>query len=573
MKFLSRSTTTPAAATTSPAATTEGSLANVDNDATHDVTGPEKAKKHSLNLKFVLLMNAVFLVVFLVSLDRTIISTAIPKITNDFKSFNDVGWYGSSYLLTCCALQLLFGKLYSLWPLKWVLISSVIIFEVASVVAGAAPNSVAFIIGRAISGIGAAGIFAGVITTLVHVVPLDKRPKLQGLMGMFMSVATITGPLIGGGFTSNVTWRWCFYINLPIGGLALVAIYFFLNIPEQEETKQPLKSKLKQLDAPGLILSVPGIVALVLALQWGGQTYAWGSERVVALLVVAGVLLLAFGAVQVWLPATATLPPRIFKSRSVTAALWNTLCINCGNYVFVYFLPIWFQAIEGVTPVESGIRTLPLVIATVVGQLSGGLSSAKIGYYTQWAIAGTCFMSIGAGLLTTLEVNTSEVKWIGYQIIYGIGYGWTAQVPNLAMMTSLPKKDIPMGFALNLFVSLLGATVFVAVAENVLENQLLQRLSGMPGFNRSLITSSGATSLLNSFPANLRPAAVSAYNESLRKVFIVGLIPCCLGVLGAVLLEWKSVKKVKAAQEAEEKAAAELKEAEERGRMGDKTGA
>lgn len=182
-------------------------------------------------------------------------------------------------------------------------------------------------------------------------------------------------------------------------------------------------------------------------------------------------------------------------------------------------------------------------------------------------------MSIGAGLLTTLEVNTSEVKWIGYQIIYGIGYGWTAQVPNLAMMTSLPKKDIPMGFALNLFVSLLGATVFVAVAENVLENQLLQRLSGMPGFNRSLITSSGATSLLNSFPANLRPAAVSAYNESLRKVFIVGLIPCCLGVLGAVLLEWKSVKKVKAAQEAEEKAAAELKEAEERGRMGDKTGA
>lgn len=164
MKFLSRSTATPAAATTSPAATTEGSLANVDNDATHDVTGPEKAKKHSLNLKFVLLMNAVFLVVFLVSLDRTIISTAIPKITNDFKSFNDVGWYGSSYLLTCCALQLLFGKLYSLWPLKWVLISSVIIFEVASVVAGAAPNSVAFIIGRAISGIGAAGIFAGVVS-------------------------------------------------------------------------------------------------------------------------------------------------------------------------------------------------------------------------------------------------------------------------------------------------------------------------------------------------------------------------------------------------------------------------
>lgn len=176
-------------------------------------------------------------------------------------------------------------------------------------------------------------------------------------MGIFMSVATISGPLIGGAFTSNATWRWCFYINLPIGGVALVAIFFFMNIPAQEETKLPLKSKLKQLDGPGLILSVPGIVCLILALQWGGQTYAvsdvplertvmvpsllcitdkpyqWNDGRIIALFIVAGVLLLAFAATQVLLPDTATLPPRLFRSRSVLAALWNTLCVNCGNYV------------------------------------------------------------------------------------------------------------------------------------------------------------------------------------------------------------------------------------------------
>lgn len=161
-------------------------------------------------------------------------------------------------------------------------------------------------------------------------------------------------------------------------------------------------------------------------------------------------------------------------------------------------------------------------------------------------------MAIGAGLLTTLQVDTSEGKWIGYQIIYSVGFGWTFQVPNLAMMTSLPKKDVPMGFALNLFVSLPGATVFVAIGENVLANQLLQRLSGTLGFSPSLITSSGTTSLLDVLPADQRAASLVAYNEALRKVFMVGLVPCCLSVLGAVTLEWKNIKKVKAAQAAEE---------------------
>lgn len=236
--------------------------------------------------------------------------------------------------------------------------------------------------------------------------------------------------------------------------------------------------------------------------------------------------------------------------------------------ITVYFLPIWFQAVTQVSPVESGIRTIPLVIATVAGQISGGISSAKIGYYTQWAIAGTCFMAIGVGLLTTLQVDTSKGKWIGYQIIYGLGFGWSFQVPNLAMMTSLPKKDLPMGFALNLFVSLLCATVFVAIGENVLANQLLQRLSGTPGFRP---TSSGTTSLLDALPADQRAASLVAYNEALRKVFIIGLVPCCLSVLGAVTLEWKNIKKVKAAQAAEEEAAISAKEAEQVGKS-EKTG-
>ncbi|KAK3681350.1 putative MFS transporter [Podospora appendiculata] len=513
----------------------------------------------------VLLMVSILMTMFLVALDRTVIATAIPQITNDFNSFQDVGWYGSAYLLTCCALQLLFGKLYTFFSVKGVLVTSIVIFEASSALCGAAPNSVAFILGRAFSGIGAAGIFAGTITTILYVIPLHKRPKIQGMFGAVMGISSITGPIIGGAFTTNVTWRWNFYINLPIGGLALLALYFFLHIPPRTKASQPLKKKLAQLDFPGTALVAPGVICLLLALQWGGQTYAWGNARIIALFVLAGVLLGAFAVVQVLLPATATIPPRLFKNRSVVAGLWQAVLVNCGNYIVIYFLPIWFQTVTGVSAVQSGIRTLPLMISSILGSISGGLTTQKVGYYTQFAIAGTCLMSIGAGLLTTLEVDTSEGKWIGYQIIYGIGFGWCFQVPNLAIQTSLPKDDVPMGFALNLFAGLLGATIFVSVGQNVLSNQLMERLSAViPGFDASLVTSMGVTSLLESIPAQFQDVALIAYNESLRKVFVVGLIPTCLSVLGAACLEWRSTKKgeVKAEKPAEDVDAGKVKDEE-----------
>ncbi|KAE8388978.1 MFS general substrate transporter [Aspergillus alliaceus] len=480
---------------------------------------------------------------FLVALDRTILATAIPRITDEFHSLTSVGWYGSAYLLTCCALQLIFGKIYTLFSVKWTLLWSILIFEASSALSGAAPNSTALIVGRAICGVGAAGIFAGVVVCIVHVVPLHKRPQVQGMFGALMGVSSIVGPLIGGGFTSSVTWRWCFYINLPVGAVAMLVILVFLKIPDQPTAQAPLSEKIKQLDIPGTILLVPGTVCLLLALQWGGQTYSWNNGRVIALLTLAGVLLVGFSAVQVLLPRTATLPPRILKQRSVVAACWTTLTINCGNYIIIYFLPIWFQSIKGASASESGIRTLPLMISMVAGSISGGTLNTKIGYYTPLAIVGTCLMCVGNGLLTTFKVDASAGKWIGYQILYGLGLGLSFQVPNLATQASLPKTDVPTGLALMLFVTLLGASVFVSAGENVLANQLVKRLAGVKGVDASMIISGGATSLLQSLPDDVRNTALVAYNEALRDVFRVGLIPTCLSVLGAVSLEWRSVKK------------------------------
>lgn len=192
----------------------------------------------------------------------------------------------------------------------------------------------------------------------------------------------------------------------------------------------------------------------------------------------------------------------------------------------------------------------------VLASIGGGVATQKVGYYTPFAIFGSCFMSVGSGLLTTLSSSTSTGKWIGYQIIYGFGMGLCFQGPNLAAQTVLPLKDVPIGLSLMFFSQLLGATVFISVGDNVLDNQLVKRLSKIPGFDPKLVTAGGATSLLSSLPADQRQPALVAYNEALRVVFQIGLILACLSILGTAALEWKSIlKKPKEALETEKDAA------------------
>ncbi|KAJ8071804.1 hypothetical protein OCU04_002118 [Sclerotinia nivalis] len=465
----------------------------------HAASEPDDVYQEQASSQIIPLLVSIFVTMFLVALDRTIISTAIPQITDEFSSLPDVGWYGSAYLLTCSSFQLLFGKFYTFWAVKTVLLLSVLLFEVGSIVCGAAPSSAAFIVGRAISGIGAAGVFNGAIVCIINAVPLQKRPRLLGLFGAIFGVASVVGPLVGGALTSKVTWRWCFYINAPVGGVAVVIIALYLKVPDQDNTKLPLIEKLSQLDVIGNIVLIPGVVCLLLALQWGGQT------------IIAGFL--------------------------------ATIFTGSSQYVYIYFLPIWFQAIGGVSAVDSGTRLLPLMLATVLATILAGVAIQKIGYYTPIAIAGSCIMCVGAGLLMTLQIDTGKGKWIGYQILYGFGTGMCSQAPNIAAQTVLPTQDVSIGVALMFFGQLMGAAVFVSAGQNVLDTQLVQRFSNFPGFEPSLITSSGATSFLGSLPANLRETSLIEYNEALRKVFQIGLILSYLTALCIAMLEWKSVIK------------------------------
>ncbi|KAI1394327.1 MFS general substrate transporter [Hypoxylon trugodes] len=477
---------------------------------------PIQGKVYPKGIKLALIMGSSYLTMFLVALDRLIVTTAIPKITDEFHSVTDVGRYGSAYLLTNCAFQLFFGKLYVISSIKAVFLASILTFEINSAVCGAAPNSAALIIGRAIAGLGSAGIFSGAVTVTVYSVPLHRRPFYQGLFGVVFGLANVISPLLGGAFTdSYATWRWCFYINLPIGAFSMVFIFLLLHIPDRDTTRLPVKEKLAKLDGPGLVTLLGGIICLLLALEWGGTTYSWDNGRIIAPLVIVIVLLISFVIIQIIWPKTATVPPRIFIQRSIMASFFAMFTAGATMMTTFYYLPIWFQGVQGVSAVESGIRLLPTVIGQAVGSLAGGVAIQKFEYYTPFMLLSVALMCVGTGLLTTLHVDTSEGKWIA---------------PLLASQTVLPLEDVPIGTSLMFFALLLGGSIFVSVGQILFDNYFVKDLAGITGVNVATILQTGGL-------------VVAAYNDALRTVFITGLVMACLTFLGAAGMGWKSVKR------------------------------
>ncbi|KUJ18026.1 MFS general substrate transporter [Mollisia scopiformis] len=500
-------------------------------------------------LNLALITVALCLAVFLVGLDRTIITTAIPKITNEFNSLSDIGWYGSAYLLTSCSFQLMYGKMYSYISVKWTFLGAIALFEGGSALCGAAPSSKALIIGRALAGFGCAGIISGALVIISLSIPMHKRPIYTGLIGAVNGVASVVGPLLGGVFTDKVSWRWCFYINLPIGAVTLIVITLLFTDPPNEKTAaMTAAERRRQFDLFGTIFFVPAIVCLLLALQWGGEQYPWGSWRIILLFVMFALLSTIWGIIQWKKGALATLPPHIISQRSVAFGVWSTFCLGAAFLLVTYFLPLWFQAIKNTSATGSGVDYLPTAVSVTFTSIGAGFVTTAIGYYVPLMLGSSVLMSVGAGLMTIFTPTTSTGLWIGTQILFGAGAGMGIQQPMMAVQAVLNPIDIPVGITAIIFAQALGGAVFLSIGQSVFQNKLVIKLKEwVPGLDPEIVIANGAWGLrkkVESLGIQWVSGTLEAYNDAVVITFVVATAMAALSMIGALGMEWKSVKRV-----------------------------
>jgi MFS family permease len=310
--------------------------------------------------------------------------------------------------------------------------------------------------------------------------------------------------------------------------------------------------QIKRLDPIGVFFFVPSIVCLILALQWGGTTYAWSDPKIIGLLVTFAVLLVVFAVVEILTPETAMAPTRVVLNRSVAGSMIYTF-LNYGSIMAIaYYLAFWFQAVKGETATHAGINTFPMVISMVVASIISAKITQRIGYYIPGMICSSVLSAIGAGMLSTMTQYSDHSYWIGYQVLFGFGLGCGAQQASLASQSVLPKKDVPLGLALGFLMQQLGGSVFLAVCQNLLSTKLVSRLSGVAGLDAQEIVNTGATDIRKVVPAEEISAVVNAYNYSVTRIFVLAAIISACTIVGVAMMEWKSIKDVKDAKQRED---------------------
>lgn len=335
------------------------------------------------------------------------------------------------------------GKAFKYFPLKAAFVTTVAAFEVGSLICGAAPNATALIVGRAIAGMGGAGIATGGTTIVAFSAPPEKRPILMGVIGVTYALAAVAGPLLGGVFSDRVSWRWCFYINVPIGAFVVGIILIFFHLPNAvKPIKVAWKEKLLQMDPMGVVLAMGSIICFLLALQYGGIAHPWHSSVVIGLLVGFVILLLSLGFWEFYQGEYAMLVPRLLSQRSLWAAATFQFFFAGSYFLLLYYLPIYFQSIKGASPIRSGVDNLPFVITAGILVLAGGITVAKTGHAVPFMALGAALTTVGMGLLYTLDVDTPSAKWMGYQILLGASLAFPFQNCLNVVHANVEGKDI-----------------------------------------------------------------------------------------------------------------------------------
>ncbi len=458
---------------------------------------------------------ALMLTLLLAALDQTIVSTALPTITSDLGGLNHLSWVVTAYLLASTASTPIWGKISDLYGRKLMLQSAVVVFVAASALAGLSQTMGQLIATRALQGLGGGGIMVLVMAVIADLIPPRERGRYAGLFGAVFGLASILGPLLGGFFTEQLSWRWIFYINLPLGIAAFAILGAVLHLPRHRERHS--------IDWLGASLLVAGVTALLLVTVWGGQEYDWLSPQIIGL-TVAGTIALALFVWQEFRTSEPIVSMALFRDKVFTVTSGIGFVVGFAMFGSIVYLSIYLQVVYGSTPTEAGLQLLPLMVGMLVTSIGSGLLITRFGRYKIFPIVGTALATLGLLLFSRLGSTTPYWQIALAMLILGTGLGNVMQVLVLAVQNSVPQREIGAATSASTFFRSIGGSFGTAVFGAVWTARLAVEMAGIaPGGSAPIGEATGSLDALRSLPPAIQEQVLGAFARAIDTTFLVAV--------------------------------------------------
>ena len=452
------------------------------------VAGGQSAPAPGRRRDIMIVLPGLLLALILAMLDQLVVSTALPRIVGDLGGLSHLSWVVTAYVLASTITTPLYGKLGDLYGRKRLLITAIVIFLVGSALSGQAHTMDQLIVFRALQGLGAGGLMVGAIATIGDMVSPRERGQYMGYMMAAMMLAMIAGPLVGGYITDTLSWRWIFYINMPVGGAALAYIIATLHLKKARVSHK--------IDYLGAVVLAVGATAIVLVTTWGGSQYAWASGPIMSLIAVAVVAVGLF----IWVESRASepiLPMHVFRNRNFSLATGMSFLLGLAMFGAMTFLPLYQQTVQNASPTVSGLLLIPMMLGSTITSLIAGRFTVKTGRYKVLPIIGAGIMTGAMLLLANLGPSTSRLTSMAFFLVFGIGMGFLMQITTLIAQNSVELKDIGVASSARTFFQQIGGSIGVSIFGVVfyrsLRDELAAKLPGAP---------------LKNFGSQLSPTAV-----------------------------------------------------------------
>jgi EmrB/QacA subfamily drug resistance transporter len=460
---------------------------------------------------------ALMLGMFLAALDQTIVSTALPTIVGDLGGLKHLSWVVTSYLLAATVSTPLYGKLGDMYGRKPVFLAAILIFLTGSILAGLSQTMIQLIAFRGLQGIGAGGLMVGAQAIIADIVPPRERGKYMGLIGGVFAVSSVAGPLLGGFLVDSLSWRWVFYVNVPIGALAVAVVTMRLHLPSRHTPHR--------VDYLGTALLSGGVGALILLTTWGGNQYAWGSATIIGL-AIAGVVLLALFVRQEGRAKEPIIPLTLFRSSVFDVANAMGFTIGMAMFGAIIFIPLYLQLVYGATPTGSGLRMLPLMAGLLVAAIASGRVISRIGRYKMFPIAGTGILVCGMYLLSRLTISTTVLVSSLYMLVVGVGIGLVMQVLVLVVQNDARPREIGVATSTATFFRSVGGSFGVAIFGTIFATRLADQIKQLPPASAKRLA--GGVHLTPAQAKHLPPSVhadfLHAFSHALHGVFLWGMV-------------------------------------------------